>query len=114
MQGEAEKILRNALHSHLTLGRSKPLSYLPIQTIENSLHMSVDHYVQMAESKGLASRVFSSAETCINSGAVYLYEPKELNRVLAANKKTPRRMRMANRTRNLCGPASNGMAGRRR
>jgi hypothetical protein len=87
MDEEREKILHQLLASHFCLGKNKPMSYLPIQTIENTIGMSVAQYVQMAESKGLVCRIFSPEETYIKSGAVYLYDPKEIRLVLLAHNK---------------------------
>jgi 8-oxo-dGTP diphosphatase len=67
---------------HANVGPSKPLSYLPIGTIERLLGMTVADYVCLIEQQGSSCIVFSETETCIKSGAVYAYSRIDLARVL--------------------------------
>jgi hypothetical protein len=57
------------LRRHVHVGRSKPVTYLPLSTIENVLEMPLEEYVRMVEQAGGKCSVFSESETCIRSGA---------------------------------------------
>jgi hypothetical protein len=83
---QQSEILHEILRSHLDLGDKKAVSYLPIQTIENVLRLSVEQYLAKAKDRGLSFQVFSPVETCIESGAVYLYDRQQLDGILAANR----------------------------
>ena len=73
------------LSEHTNVGPSKPISYLPINTIERLLKMSVADYARLIERGGGSCVVFAETETCIRSGAVYAYSKVDLARVLARN-----------------------------
>jgi hypothetical protein len=74
------------LESHLKVGPQKPVSYLPINTIENVIGIAIPVYVSMIESSGNKSIVFKSDECCIKSGAVYAYSERDLVDVLNINR----------------------------
>lgn len=73
------------LFRHVRVGPSKPVSYLPISTVQSVLKMTVDDYAHLIEQAGCEVAVFSDAETCIKSGAVYAYSETDLASVLASN-----------------------------
>lgn len=73
------------LDCHLTLGSKKPVSYLPIKTIEKVIGISVSEYVLLVERMGNTALVFSEGECCIESGAVYAYSYDDLAEVLAGS-----------------------------
>jgi len=58
------------------------MSYLPIKTIENVLELTVSDYRSKVEQLGNKSVVFSAEESCIESGAVYVYSDAALEAVL--------------------------------
>lgn len=64
---------RRTLKEHVTLGRHKAVSYLPLTTIERVLGLTVDEYRREVEQAGNECLVLSEDETCIRSGAVYAY-----------------------------------------
>ncbi len=70
------------LAKHVHVGAAKPVSYLPISTIEKVLNMPVDAYVHLIEKAGGRYAVFSEADTCIKFGAVYAYSEIDLASVL--------------------------------
>jgi hypothetical protein len=74
--------VKDMLEHHLNVGREKPVSYLPIRTIEDVIKISVEAYVALFDDTGNRCVVFRGENCCINSGAVYAYSPEELGRVL--------------------------------
>ncbi|CUX54519.1 hypothetical protein AGR7C_Lc20137 [Agrobacterium deltaense Zutra 3/1] len=61
------------LSRHVQLGSEKPVSYLPLNTIENVLGLTVDTYREMLRAGGNESMLFEDQQCAINSGAVYGY-----------------------------------------
>ena len=76
---------KQILESHLDIGQQKPVSYLPINTIENVLSLSINEYVAMVEEKGHRAIVLGPGECCIKSGAVYAYDCRALGDILHDN-----------------------------
>lgn len=76
---------RRILDSHLKVGREKPVSYLPIRTVERVIGISLQEYQSMIENSGSKCAVFGPDECCINSGAVYAYSDKFLFDILNDN-----------------------------
>jgi 8-oxo-dGTP diphosphatase len=74
--------IADVLAKHVYVGAAKPVSYLPISTIEKVLNMQVDAYARLIEKAGGKCVVFSETETCIRSGAVYAYSEIDLASVL--------------------------------
>ncbi len=74
--------LDHLLSEHANVGPSKPMSYLPISTIERLLGMTIADYARLIEQRGSSCVVFAETETCIKSGAVYAYSKIDLARVL--------------------------------
>ena len=70
------------LSAHIRVGPSKPVSYLPISTIERVLGMRVDDYTSLIAQGGASWRVLSESETYIKSGAVFAYSDVDLAAVL--------------------------------
>jgi hypothetical protein len=81
-QGEVAAILK----SHLELNARRPVSYLPIKTIEQILKLSVSEYVSLIERSESEAIVFAPENCCIQSGAVYAIRRAELERVLERNR----------------------------
>jgi hypothetical protein len=73
------------LGEHLNVGEDKSVSCLPIRALETVIGMPVDQYVRIAESKGLRAIIFLPEETCINSGAVYVYSEAALLKILESS-----------------------------
>ena len=73
------------LASHLKVGPQKPVSYLPINTIENVIGITVPAYRSMIENSGNKCIVFKADQCCIKSGAVYAYSENDLRAVLNRN-----------------------------
>jgi hypothetical protein len=81
LTGDAKHIVER----HLPAGRRKPVSYLPIETIETVLGLTIQGYVSLIENSGNKAVVLGTGDCCINSGAVYAYSCKELNDILGRN-----------------------------
>ncbi|MBW9072833.1 MULTISPECIES: hypothetical protein [Agrobacterium] len=80
------------LQGHVQLGPEKPVSYLPLNTIENMLGLTVDRYREMLRAGGNESMLFEDQQCAINSGAVYGYNVpalgvllRQFNSILIAN-----------------------------
>jgi hypothetical protein len=65
-----------------TVGNAKPLGYLPLRTVEKHLSMNICDVVSSFEGRGLKAKAFSPDECCINTGALYVYDPVALQSVL--------------------------------
>jgi hypothetical protein len=79
------QVAKQILEEHLKVGPEKPVSYLPVRTIENVIGMSVDAYVALIDDTGNQSAVLPPGRCCINSGAVYAYSPDDLDHILQQN-----------------------------
>lgn len=73
------------LESHLNIGREKPVSYLPLNTIERVIGIQISEYTAMIEALKNEFSVFTSEECCINSGAVFAYSHRDLANVLRSH-----------------------------
>src|SRR3981189_978847 len=77
--------IASILNPHWRLGPHKPVSYLPIRTIESVLGLSVDEYWAMIEQAGFRCLVIPASESCIASGSVHAYSELALADVLRAH-----------------------------
>lgn len=78
--------LKDMLRRHTKLDANKVVSYLPLNTIENVMRMSVGTYTSIIENNGGRYLIFHENECCISSGAVYAFLPEELSGILKINK----------------------------
>jgi hypothetical protein len=85
MTRETAQLIEEMLRTHLELNEQKPVSYLPIKTIQNVLNMTVDGYVCFARARGNEIAIFDAECCCIDSGAVYAFRPEFLRMVLEDN-----------------------------
>jgi hypothetical protein len=67
-----------------SVGHAKPVGYLPLSTLEKHLAMDVTAVADSFAKHGLKTKVFLANECCINSGALYVYDPCPLQSVLNA------------------------------
>jgi hypothetical protein len=77
--------IASILNAHLRLGPHKPVSYLPIRTIESVLGLSVGEYRAMIEQAGFRCLVIPANESCIASGSVHAYSEFALADLLSAH-----------------------------
>jgi hypothetical protein len=82
----AKEITKRLLESHLAVGPDKPVSYLPIRTIEEVVGISIETYVSLIEGAGNQYAIFGADDCCIKSGAVYAYNLQSLTKVLNDNR----------------------------
>lgn len=80
----AEHAMR-ILDSHLNVGKEKPVSCLPIKTVEGVIGITIPAYKSMIESMGNRWSMFSPEESCISSGAIYAYNDAYLDNILRDN-----------------------------
>lgn len=73
------------LHSLTAVGPSKPVGYLPLNTIEMLLKRSPETIAAAAAARGLATAQFGPSICCIKSGALYAYDRDTLAALLKAN-----------------------------
>ena len=78
----SEQDRRQIFGSLDAVGNDKPLGYLPLATLEKHLSMDICEVVTSLEGRGLKAKVFSPNECCINTGALYVYDPVPLQNVL--------------------------------
>ena len=67
------------------VGPRKPVGYLPLYTIQDFAHLSQEIVAALATARGLSAAEFSPRECCIKSGALYVYDPRALARLLRAH-----------------------------
>lgn len=65
------------------VGPSKPVGYLPLSTIDEILLISPEAVAAGLTARGLATARFSPEDTCIESGALYVYHRAALHTLLA-------------------------------
>ncbi len=70
------------LKSRLDVGPRTPVSFLPIDTIENVLGLSVHAYVSMVEGAGHHAIVLGMEDCGIAPGVVYAYSENDLVEIL--------------------------------
>ncbi len=80
---EAEKAV--LLHSLTAVGPDKTVGYLPLHTLAHFAQIDPDEVIQRAADRGLASACFGPNECCIKSGALYVYDPEALGKLLRTN-----------------------------
>lgn len=83
---EAEKL--SMLNDLRGVGESKPVGYLPKSTLVDICGVTVEEMKVELEAKGLVAVDLDESECGINSGALYVYEPTALGRLLQSNKQT--------------------------
>ncbi len=76
---------RALLRSLTTVGPSKPVGYLPLNTIENIARLDPGAVAAAAQARGLATERFHPSVCCIKSGALYVYHREALAALLLAN-----------------------------
>jgi hypothetical protein len=79
-----EQTRRLVFGSLAAVGNAKPVGYLPLATLEKHLAMDVTEVADSFAKRGLKTRIFLANECCINSGALYVYDPSALQSVLNA------------------------------
>jgi len=77
---EAER--QTLLRSLTEVGPSKPIGYLPLQTIKDFVRKSPDAIATAATARGLATAQFGPEKCCIKSGALYVYDRQALSKLL--------------------------------
>jgi hypothetical protein len=78
----AEHARQNVLRSLTEVGPSKPVSYLPLQTVMDILRLSPEAVAAAAAARGLAMAQFGPDRCCIKSGALYVYDRQALGKLL--------------------------------
>ena len=74
--------LEQMLRDHVHVGAQKPLSFLPLNTIENVLGMTTREYQMLVSRAGNDSILLDENSCCIKSGAIYAFNEKYLDEVL--------------------------------
>jgi hypothetical protein len=88
---------REAIVRDLALvGRTKAVGYLPLDTIERYLKIPPTKLAANARRKGLAALLFSSRQSCIRSGAFYVYHRAALRSLLASQADALRQSGLSN------------------
>ena len=73
------------LEKFYRVGPDKPVSYLPVQTLQEIGAANINELRQEFESKGLAVRLLSDKESGVGSGALYVYDKNALGLLLEKN-----------------------------
>jgi hypothetical protein len=76
------------LRSLTRVGPEKPVGYLPLNTLVNFAEVEPARVSAEAIARGIAAVQFGPDECCIQSGALYLYDPQALGRLLQAHADT--------------------------
>jgi hypothetical protein len=75
---------RTLLRSLTEVSPSKPVGYLPLDTIKNFVRLTPEAVAAAAAANGLATAQFSPMDCCIKSGALYVYHREALATLLRA------------------------------
>jgi hypothetical protein len=86
MANDRPEIITHMIDSHVKVGRHKPLSYLPLKTIENVIGITTAAYQSSVEANGNKCILLGPDESCIESGAAYAYSEPDLTALLDRNK----------------------------
>jgi len=86
MSGNVCDIHRRIIDDTLNLGKQKPVSYLPIETVEVILGMDRQEFMKLADARGLHHLVATPDACCIKSGAIFVYDAKTLALLLEKNR----------------------------
>lgn len=79
MQEGPDEVERSFLLRSLSqVGPTKPIGYLPLQTIRLLAKLEPSSVARDAFDRGLESAQFGPAECCIKSGALYVYHREAL------------------------------------
>ncbi|MFT3673507.1 hypothetical protein [Aestuariivirga sp.] len=70
------------LASWSRVGKDKAVGYLPLRTVEKILNLDRRWIESYCTERGLQFKVFGQDETCIQSGAVYIWSEQQLNLLL--------------------------------
>ena len=76
--GEHERILR----SLTAVGHTKPVGYLPLNTVASVLGADPAELAAQARSRGLSAIALDPGQCCIKSGALYVYHRAALRQLL--------------------------------
>jgi hypothetical protein len=85
IENSLSEVAKVILLEHLKVGPEKPVSYLPIRTVENVLGITLSAYRLLIENQGNRCAVFQPEDCCINSGAIYAYSEPDLVNILRNN-----------------------------
>jgi hypothetical protein len=80
----SEKVRQSIFDSLAAVGSGKSLGYLPLATVRNHLELGEDEIVRSFKRRGLKAKTFLAHECCIKSGAIYVFDPVSLQKVLDA------------------------------
>jgi hypothetical protein len=78
--------LKELFLRHTELNSRKVVSYLPCNTIQNVIGITLEVYASEIEKNGGSYLIFDENECCIYSGAIYAFLPEPLGRILEQNK----------------------------
>jgi hypothetical protein len=76
---------KRLVDNHLRIGPEKPVSYLPIKTVEKVIGITIQDYMSLIERSGNEGIVFGAEDCCISSGAVYAFNCQYLSKILNDN-----------------------------
>jgi hypothetical protein len=76
------------LRSLTEVGPSKPVGYLPLNTIKDFVQLTPEDVAAAATARGLATAQFGPKVCCIKSGALYVYHREALSDLLQARADT--------------------------
>lgn len=69
-----DHIKREIMSSVDEVGVSKAVGYLPLKTVRDMLGLDINLLTKAFESKYLHVKIFEETQTCINSGAFFVYD----------------------------------------
>ncbi len=81
-----EDFRKRLLHDHLAVGPHKPVSYLPLKTVETVLRLTISDYKAMIENAGNRCAIFGPGKSFLESGGAFAYSIPDLASVLGAHR----------------------------
>ena len=70
------------------VGPNKPIGYLPLYTIRDFAQLTLESVAAAAAARGLVTARFGPEACCIKSGALYVYNPSALAKILQTHAET--------------------------
>jgi hypothetical protein len=82
MEHMSDVIKKQILRSFDDVGATKAIGYLPKKTILDLLALDIDQIRTYYEVKGLKTKMFDERETCIKSGAMFVYDRARFDQIV--------------------------------
>lgn len=81
-----EQYVKDILDDIKMVGSSKPIGYLPLETITGYCKVNIDNLIAECHQKGLQTRIFTEKKWPGYTGSLWVYDLKALQKLLDENR----------------------------